>query len=395
MELPERDLHQVTFQTPFSLPLPNILCQTFSMRKPTATLCLTIAVLLGSAGVSWGDEFEKGQITYKLTAQDASRFEKGLKAYDSDDYLNALRAWIPVAENGHPRAQFLLGVIYDQGRGVPENLPAAIRWYTLSATQGNELAQFSLALMYREGRGVARNIPLAIKWFKRAAEWNGGFGPAIYELGLLYENGEGIPQDYVQSLEWFKRAAEGGHALAQFTLGLKYERGKGVEKDYLSAAKWYQRSAKYRKDARDRLGVLLASERYQNALKEQRAREKRIENEPFRETCSSFGFKEGSKEMSNCMFELYKIDQSKSQSPNVIQNAPSTRSGTAPEVRAFIEEQRRAAEAQRKAIEAQQGIEIMRQGLEMMKPNRQNNSNGFRIGPNGGMWNCRNGICTK
>jgi hypothetical protein len=37
--------------TPFSLPIPNILCQTFRMRNLTATFCLTIAVLLGSAGV--------------------------------------------------------------------------------------------------------------------------------------------------------------------------------------------------------------------------------------------------------------------------------------------------------------------------------------------------------
>ena len=34
--------------TPFSLPIPNILCQTFRMRKLTATLCLTIAVLIGT-----------------------------------------------------------------------------------------------------------------------------------------------------------------------------------------------------------------------------------------------------------------------------------------------------------------------------------------------------------
>jgi len=28
--------------TPFSLPIPNVLCQTFSMNKLTATTCLTI-----------------------------------------------------------------------------------------------------------------------------------------------------------------------------------------------------------------------------------------------------------------------------------------------------------------------------------------------------------------
>ena len=33
-----------------NLPFPDILCQTSPMRNLTATICLTIAVLLGSAG---------------------------------------------------------------------------------------------------------------------------------------------------------------------------------------------------------------------------------------------------------------------------------------------------------------------------------------------------------
>jgi hypothetical protein len=37
-------METITIHTPFSLPIPNILCQKFCMRKLTATLCLTIAV---------------------------------------------------------------------------------------------------------------------------------------------------------------------------------------------------------------------------------------------------------------------------------------------------------------------------------------------------------------
>ena len=47
----------------FSLPIPNILCQTFRMRKLTATLCLTIAVLF-----AWGnDDLLAGNIYEQLT----------------------------------------------------------------------------------------------------------------------------------------------------------------------------------------------------------------------------------------------------------------------------------------------------------------------------------------
>jgi len=54
------------FQSPFSLPIPKILCQNFDMRKLTATICLTLAVLLVSAGCSQksvgGDRDEYGCI---------------------------------------------------------------------------------------------------------------------------------------------------------------------------------------------------------------------------------------------------------------------------------------------------------------------------------------------
>ena len=62
------------------------------MRNLTATLCLTLAVLLGSAGVS--------------VSQD---FQVGLDAFDRGDYATALREFTPLAERGHAAAQYWLG----------------------------------------------------------------------------------------------------------------------------------------------------------------------------------------------------------------------------------------------------------------------------------------------
>ena len=41
-----RELGSEIIHTTFSLPIPNILCQTFRMRNLTVTICLTIAVVL-------------------------------------------------------------------------------------------------------------------------------------------------------------------------------------------------------------------------------------------------------------------------------------------------------------------------------------------------------------
>ena len=63
------------------------------MKNLTATICLTITVLLGSAGVSWSADFQKG-----------------LAAAQRGDFATALREWTPLAEQGHAGAQAVLGL---------------------------------------------------------------------------------------------------------------------------------------------------------------------------------------------------------------------------------------------------------------------------------------------
>ena len=43
----------------------HIPCHNPHMRHLTATLCLTLAVFLGSAGVSWSADFQKGLTAYQ------------------------------------------------------------------------------------------------------------------------------------------------------------------------------------------------------------------------------------------------------------------------------------------------------------------------------------------
>ena len=59
-----------------------------------------------------------------------------------------------LAEQGNPNGQFVLGLMYDNGEGVPENDAEAVRWFRLAAEQGNALAQSNLGVMYANGEGV-------------------------------------------------------------------------------------------------------------------------------------------------------------------------------------------------------------------------------------------------
>ena len=49
----------------------------------------------------------------------AGPFEDGQAAYEAKDYATALRLWRPLADQGHPLAQFNLGKMYRKGEGVP------------------------------------------------------------------------------------------------------------------------------------------------------------------------------------------------------------------------------------------------------------------------------------
>ena len=95
--------------------------------------------------------------------------EKGLAAAQAGDYATALRQWKPLAEQGEAVAQYNLGVMYDNGYGVPQDYKEAVKWYRLAAEQGEAVAQYNLGLMYANGRGVPQDAPTAYMWFNIAA----------------------------------------------------------------------------------------------------------------------------------------------------------------------------------------------------------------------------------
>ena len=84
-------------------------------------------------------------------------FQKGLTAYQSGDFATALREWTPLAEQGNASAQYNLGLMYRNGRGVPQDDKTAVKWYRLAAEQGHASAQYNLGQTYRKGDGVPKN----------------------------------------------------------------------------------------------------------------------------------------------------------------------------------------------------------------------------------------------
>ena len=65
-------------------------------------------------------------------------FDEGVAAYDRGDYATALKEYRPLAEQGHAAAQYNLGLMYANGKGVPQDYVQAHMWFNLAAAQGDE-----------------------------------------------------------------------------------------------------------------------------------------------------------------------------------------------------------------------------------------------------------------
>ncbi len=148
-------------------------------------------------------------LSLPVSAQD---FQKGLAAAQAGDYATALKEWTPLAEAGDSSVQHNLGLMYKDGRGVPQDYAEAVKWYRLAAEQGLASAQNNLGVMYEFGNGVLQNYAEAVKWYRLAAEQ--GLASAQNNLGAMYEFGNGVLQDNVMAHMWYNIASANGDPTA-------------------------------------------------------------------------------------------------------------------------------------------------------------------------------------
>ena len=150
------------------------------MKNLTATICLAVALLLGSAGVSWSAEPIKGYCLLGTKHSHLPIAGKCSASYERGDYKTALRGFKRLANKGNAATQFNLGQMYRRGQGVQQNYKTAVKWYTHAAKQGNPSAQTNLGAMYANGQGVPQDYKTAVKWYRLAAEQ--GFAGAQKKL---------------------------------------------------------------------------------------------------------------------------------------------------------------------------------------------------------------------
>ena len=133
------------------------------------------------------------------------------------------------ADQGDAAAQYNLGIRYEIGYSVAQNMDQAKAWYRKAAKSGDPRAQCELGGIYLSAN--AYNYPLGDKYL------HANFG----NFGGLKKN--------KQAAKWFCKAAKGlpqmaeqGDARAQRLLGLMYFQGFCVAEDKALSAEWLRKS---------------------------------------------------------------------------------------------------------------------------------------------------------
>lgn len=209
----------------------------------------------------------------KMSRQEVLTLQRALTLQRQGQYTRSAYVLAPLSQY-NPVAQFLLGTMYVDGKGVKKDSARGVKFLTASAARGFREANSILALLYSTGQGVprdfkkayelasmddsplslclrgmflenglgaAKNFPEAFLCYSRAAARGSADGKAC-AAEYLYLGKEGVPQNTQLARRYFEESAQKGNPKAQFYLAEIYARGELVPKD-LRKARAYLASA--------------------------------------------------------------------------------------------------------------------------------------------------------
>jgi tetratricopeptide (TPR) repeat protein len=157
-------------------------------------------------------------------------------------------------------AEYNLGTLYDQGRGMEQDYETARDWYESASEgpNGDSDAEYRLGILYEKGLGGDKDPKESVGWFEKAAE-HGSFYAALrlatsppagapqfdserfwYLAGEALVNGRGVARDEPRGFTYVKKSADMRYEPAMFRLATMYSAGRGTPKDEAKALGTYE-----------------------------------------------------------------------------------------------------------------------------------------------------------
>ena len=130
--------------------------QAFCRKLPVVVLSIALAT-----GVSIAQPKSEPKI------ENAEAMKGATAAMNTMEFKRAIETLKPLADKGDANAQFNLGAIYANGRGVPADPKEAVRLYRLAVAKGHLGAMNNLAFMLKTGSGTEKNEREALGLYER------------------------------------------------------------------------------------------------------------------------------------------------------------------------------------------------------------------------------------
>ena len=154
----EKSLHLSEWQVSRSVEKFSSIGKGAVMNSTMRAVLVVSCLLLPTASFSQTQEMDL-PIVYS-----SPKYKQAYTALEAGDYETAVRFYNLAGENGVPPAYFELGLMYLDGKGVPQDDAEAARLIELSARLNYPHAQAKLGVMYYNGQGVIQNTETAYMW---------------------------------------------------------------------------------------------------------------------------------------------------------------------------------------------------------------------------------------
>ncbi|MGE0267321.1 MAG: tetratricopeptide repeat protein [Candidatus Omnitrophota bacterium] len=178
-------------------------------------------------------------------------FQDGFKLYAENKFKESLSIILPFAEEGNPKAQFVIGEAYLVGNGVSPDISIALLWFERSSAQDFAEAHYFLGLIYDPSlesnniKNSTKDNNLSNSYYKKAFDLfmrdaDKGDEKAMRWLGLCYQCAKGVPHDQEKMIYWFNQAFKNGCTFAANDLFSYYSNENSTAFDQKEALKYYK-----------------------------------------------------------------------------------------------------------------------------------------------------------
>ena len=169
----------------------------------------------------------------------AANYNKAKRFFDQNNYEAALIEANRSAENGDADSLNLLGIMYQDGLGVKNNLSKAISNFELAIEQNSEKALLNLSQIYsskKYGRMDKKKAEDLFLLAVNAADQTVAT-EASFSLGLMYYFNEVFSENEFKAIKYLTLAADNMHVDAIKALG-------HLAKTQTAAFYWYAKASK-------------------------------------------------------------------------------------------------------------------------------------------------------